>query len=85
MRIIAIIDGIIVFVFKSKEGQDVQISGNEKRREKEIAKNTQGKTARKKGQERIKKVNVEGLLSVYGITGSDTLEALFILSAVQGI
>jgi len=47
--------GVIVS-FKSTEGEDGKISGNKKRREKEIAKDAQREAAREKGQEGIKEV-----------------------------
>jgi len=49
--------GVIVS-FKSTEGEDGKISGNKKRREKEIAKDAQRETDREKGQEGIKEVIV---------------------------
>jgi hypothetical protein len=41
---------------KFGEGTNGKISGNKKRRKKEIAKNTQRKTAREEGQEGIKEI-----------------------------
>jgi hypothetical protein len=43
-------------LFSNKGWKNVKISGNEKRREKEIPKNAQRETAREKGKKGVKEV-----------------------------
>ena len=57
--------------FQVYGGEDGKISGNKKRREKEIAKDAQRETAREKGQEGIKEVIVacrSAMREVMGLT-----------------